>query len=81
MSNRFEEDEVLAAVKDRLDVIHQLAAVSLSRGSRPEAELVAALEAAWRGGVTTLEYLRMRLLLETGIPTEWRDDGAGDEQC
>jgi hypothetical protein len=44
-----------------------LAVLDLKNGSATVSEREAALEAAQRAGVTTLQYLRAHLLLEAGI--------------
>ena len=60
----------------------RLAAVSLNNGRCTKPEREVALAAARRAGVTTFAYLHARLALQVGMPPEeWRDDGAGDEQC
>jgi hypothetical protein len=51
-----------------------LAIASLSNGTASEATREAALGAAQRANVTTLEYLRARLLLVGRVPVEFSED-------
>jgi hypothetical protein len=53
-----------AVAENRLNAALSLAAVSLMNGSASQAQRDAALAAAQRAGVTALDYLRFRLLLQ-----------------
>lgn len=61
---------------EKNEAVQRVAADSLINGSAPRAALVPALETTRRAGVTTSQHLQ-----EAQIPTEWRDDGAGDDEC
>ena len=56
-----------------------LAVVSLMNGSRTGSGQELALQSAQRLGVTTLQFLHMRLLLAAGLATAWGDDNSDDD--